>query len=228
MITDIKLNDEFVEVTGHALKVNAWDIMIDNPDRRIQATPVYRRALVHDVGDKLTVNYDGDYPGGVEIKGKTKIDYPTVQQLALNNPAVSKIFAPFKPNVVALCHVPGDVLVINEGQSFRGGVRIESGVEIKGGAKIEGEVRVDGAVHLAKGAKVTDGDLQIGGITLKGAERMPQHKTLTITSDTVLVETASVGLHGGTTPPLDLVAEILRLTNEVKILQDQIKQLQPK
>ena len=32
-----------------------------------------RRALVDDVGDKLTINYASDYPGGINIQGVTTI-----------------------------------------------------------------------------------------------------------------------------------------------------------
>ncbi|QXP53073.1 MULTISPECIES: hypothetical protein [unclassified Cellulophaga] len=45
---------------------------MDNADRRNGSG--HRRALVHDHEDGLTINYNGDYPGGVTIKGIIKVD----------------------------------------------------------------------------------------------------------------------------------------------------------
>jgi hypothetical protein len=42
--------------------------MLDSPERRKNATG-FRRALVHDQSDGLTVNFNGDYQGGVSING---------------------------------------------------------------------------------------------------------------------------------------------------------------
>jgi hypothetical protein len=56
----------------HQLKVVAADITLDWPDRRTSTTG-YRRALVHNQSDGLTINYNGDYPGGVTISGEVKI-----------------------------------------------------------------------------------------------------------------------------------------------------------
>lgn len=63
--TDVKLLDKQV-------KVEAWDLCVDATDRRKDTTTPHRRALVHDFEDGLTVNWGGDYPGGVTING-TKV-----------------------------------------------------------------------------------------------------------------------------------------------------------
>lgn len=92
MSSDIKLEETFVVVEGNALKVSGWDIMLDGgPDRRGGASGDTRRALVHDKGDKLTVNYANDYSGGVLINDKVEIkkNVPSAlgPVLTLTNPA---------------------------------------------------------------------------------------------------------------------------------------------
>jgi|GEM_PF-1974668 len=62
-----------LEITGSYLEVRAHDLKLDNPHRR-SSNDGHRRALVHDFDDGLTINYDGDYPGGVTVKGKLKAE----------------------------------------------------------------------------------------------------------------------------------------------------------
>jgi hypothetical protein len=60
-----------VKLVNAQVKVEAWDLCLDGgKDRRKNDTP-QRRALVHDFDDGLTLNWDGDYPGGVTINGTT-------------------------------------------------------------------------------------------------------------------------------------------------------------
>lgn len=56
------------------IKAEAADFMLDSAARRKSASRT-RRALVHDPNDGLTINYAGDYPGGVTLVGVTEI-YP--------------------------------------------------------------------------------------------------------------------------------------------------------
>jgi hypothetical protein len=84
MTTDVRLDEvdgTFVVVQGRVLKVQATDLMLDSPERHSGAGP-NRRALVHDQSDGLTINFNGDYPGGVAING-SKID--------LNGPAGARV-----------------------------------------------------------------------------------------------------------------------------------------
>lgn len=71
--SDIKLEDdgdaEWVVIEGTVLKCTAADLMMDSPARRRAGGGPRRRALVHDHRDGLTINYNGDYPGGVNILG---------------------------------------------------------------------------------------------------------------------------------------------------------------
>lgn len=61
-----------VTIFGNMLNVIATDILLDHPARRSSSTG-YRRALVHDFNDGLTLNYNADYPGGVMIRGDVNI-----------------------------------------------------------------------------------------------------------------------------------------------------------
>jgi hypothetical protein len=72
MATDLRLDDvdgTYVVVQGRVLKVVGSDFILDSPDRRKNDTP-NRRAMVHDGNDGLTLNFNGDYPGGVTVTGE--------------------------------------------------------------------------------------------------------------------------------------------------------------
>jgi hypothetical protein len=72
MATDIKLDQNggnWVVVEGTVLKTTAADLMLDSPARRGGGPSPFRRALVHDFQDGLTINFGGDYPGGVTVTG---------------------------------------------------------------------------------------------------------------------------------------------------------------
>jgi hypothetical protein len=72
MTTDIRLDDgpsaNWVAVDAPVLKVEGSDFILDSAIRRSGAMSGYRRALVHSEGDTLTVNFNGDYTGGVIIQ----------------------------------------------------------------------------------------------------------------------------------------------------------------
>jgi hypothetical protein len=71
MATNVTLDDvdgNYVTVDAAVVKHTASDLMLDSADRR-HGGGLYRRALVHDQNDGLTINFDGDYPGGVTITG---------------------------------------------------------------------------------------------------------------------------------------------------------------
>ncbi len=76
MATDVRLDDvdgTFVVVQGRVLKVAGTDLMLDSAERHQQGHGPNRRALVHDTHDGLTINFNGDYPGGVTIDGDTVV-----------------------------------------------------------------------------------------------------------------------------------------------------------
>jgi hypothetical protein len=74
MATDVKLDagprGDTVVLDGGVVQANAFDFVLDSPSRH-KGPPGLRRALVHDFNDGLTVNWAGDYPGGVTINGHT-------------------------------------------------------------------------------------------------------------------------------------------------------------
>ena len=72
MATDIKLDQQggdWLIVEGRVLKTTASDFMLDSPGRRRGGPSPFRRALVHNDQDGLTINFGGDYPGGVTVTG---------------------------------------------------------------------------------------------------------------------------------------------------------------
>ena len=76
MATDVKLDQgdgSFVVVEGRVLKVAGSDLILDSRERRRESQTPNRRALVHDARDGLTINFDGDYPGGVTVNGNTAV-----------------------------------------------------------------------------------------------------------------------------------------------------------
>ena len=76
MTTDLLLDDndgDWITLDAAVVRTSASDVMIDNPDRRTPDSSPYRRALVHDETDGLTVNFSDDYPGGLSLSGVVRI-----------------------------------------------------------------------------------------------------------------------------------------------------------
>jgi hypothetical protein len=57
-----------IKLDGERVLVEATDLMLVSEERR--KAPGERRALVHGFDDDLVLNYAGDYPGGVTIRGR--------------------------------------------------------------------------------------------------------------------------------------------------------------
>ncbi|MEP7340893.1 MAG: hypothetical protein ABI977_24390 [Acidobacteriota bacterium] len=75
MATDVRLDDvdgTYVVLDARVVKALGADFMLDSAGRRKSSKP-FRRALVHDQNDGLTVNFNGDYVGGVTLIGVTEI-----------------------------------------------------------------------------------------------------------------------------------------------------------
>ena len=75
-MTDVRLDEgsdgSFIVLEGRVVKAAGSDFMLDSPERRIGRNP-FRRALVHDQGDGLTVNFANDYQGGVKLNAVREI-----------------------------------------------------------------------------------------------------------------------------------------------------------
>jgi len=76
LMTDVRLDEgsdgSFIVLDGRVVKAAASDFMLDSPERRIGPKP-FRRALVHDQGDGLTINFANDYQGGVTLNAVREI-----------------------------------------------------------------------------------------------------------------------------------------------------------
>src|SRR3954447_17900509 len=71
-----------IEVTCSNLNVHGSDLTLDSPARRKPGGPRLRRALVHDESDGLTINFNGDYPGGVAVSGQLALRGKVLLDLA--------------------------------------------------------------------------------------------------------------------------------------------------
>jgi hypothetical protein len=75
-MSDIIFEDsEEITVACSNLKVQGHDLLLDSPERRRRGGSNFRRALVHDQNDGLTLNFNNDYPGGVSINGVRSLEF---------------------------------------------------------------------------------------------------------------------------------------------------------
>lgn len=79
-----------ITLKGFQVNVESADLRLDFAARRVNDSP-YRRALVHDFTDGLTLNWANDYPGGVTINGPVHIKGDVVVDgtITENTPAPS-------------------------------------------------------------------------------------------------------------------------------------------
>ncbi len=73
-MSDIVFDEsEQVTVLCNNLNVQGHDFLLDSAQRRKANGPLFRRALVHDQNDGLTLNFAGDYPGGLTLNGVAEL-----------------------------------------------------------------------------------------------------------------------------------------------------------
>ncbi len=118
MTTDIKLdqgNGNWVLVEGNVLKTTAADFMLDSPLRRLPGGSAYRRALVHNQQDGLTINFNGDYRGGVTVVGNLALrsDTPagSISSVSGTITSLQDEIANLKNSVVQLAEIAGAVVI---------------------------------------------------------------------------------------------------------------------
>ena len=87
-VTDIATIGDNLSVGGQITQTGP-DFKIFNPTRAGTGNTHSGRALVHGTGDKLTVNHQGDYTGGVEIRGKVIAPDQTTTIINSNNQALT-------------------------------------------------------------------------------------------------------------------------------------------
>ena len=127
-MSDIVCEDiEVVTVLCNRMDVKASDLVLDSPARRKPGGPTFRRALVHDERDGLTINFNRDYPGGVTVSGEVvtvacnRMDV-TGSDIVLDSPVRRKPGGPrFRR---ALVHDERDGLTINFNRDYPGGVTV--------------------------------------------------------------------------------------------------------
>lgn len=62
-----------VRLEGEQVILDAWDLVLHSEERQGAAPGEQRRALVHDTGDRLTINWGHDYIGGLKLVGVRRI-----------------------------------------------------------------------------------------------------------------------------------------------------------
>jgi hypothetical protein len=92
------------------LKTTAADLMLDSPGRRRGGTSPHRRALVHDAQDGLTINFAGDYPGGVTVTGNLAVtgNVAITGDLALAGAALSATIASLQAALASIQRTLGE------------------------------------------------------------------------------------------------------------------------
>lgn len=122
------------------------------------------------------------------------------------------------PRNVALAHSTGDKLVINSGEGYSGGVEIEGKAKLDDEVTVEGKATFNDEVILQKGLR-TDEEIVVGSLASPNVKRPPNAPKiirLTIKNDTILVDQQR------SNEPLDLVAEIKALRNDIRELQEKV------
>lgn len=136
MATDIRLDDDptesWVTVQAGVLNIAGNDLMLNSAERRGTRPGHLRRALVHDANDGLTINFNGDYTGGV-----------TINRVALNLKSVTQGATPQLPKA----GTPGD-LVLTHNVTAMGGIAVgESYTLWLCVGQLAQSVSVSGAAH---------------------------------------------------------------------------------
>jgi hypothetical protein len=90
MRSDIRLDadkDGWVTIDGAVLNVAASDVIVEQKSYRTDKGGEYRRALVHDPSDGLTINFGRDYPGGVTVHD-ANLNLRQSEQLGTGEPSL--------------------------------------------------------------------------------------------------------------------------------------------
>ncbi|WP_437991860.1 hypothetical protein [Sorangium sp. So ce145] len=138
-------NNGLARIEGDVFKVEAFEIQLDNTDRRSQGNNDFpRRALVHDFSDGLTLNWDHDYPGGVTVNGPLVLpdgisgankDGGALKigaiEIQLDNAGRRSRLYPNKPRR-ALVHDFSDGLTLNWDRDYPGGITLRGRTIIEG------------------------------------------------------------------------------------------------
>jgi hypothetical protein len=150
---DVKLLADQVRIEGRRqVIVDALDLCVDNSDRRSEHTSPDRRALVHDYGDKLTINYTQDYPGGVTIDGLHEINAVPKKATGLG---LTFDHLRVKGNTKIEGHLKASNLYIDGNVAITAKKIIFKGEDNAPELEIDGNLRFSDSVVLSDKTKVT-------------------------------------------------------------------------
>lgn len=141
-----------VQLLAGQVKVDAWDLCLDSQDRRKADTP-FRRALVHDLEDGLTINWGDDYPGGVTVRAVNRVVGKA------GSVGVGQIFRSLilESNIVHFLSSLGVVIfklkkLMFQSEDENPGVEIGGQLRFNDAVTFAGVTKVAKAVQLATGA----------------------------------------------------------------------------
>lgn len=211
MQSDIKLQDNKLIFDSDYAVFHASDIVLDAPARH-KGRGTARRALVHDHEDGLTVNYGGDYPGGVKLVGAVSVRgaLDVEDSVTINGHLVAKLEQ--RPNGLHLLMGGGsDVNVVR--------------VPCKG-LCVEGILQVDQVAYIH--------DVAVG--SLRPEKRSGSKRAGIDLADGVSVvnpDVGSKGTHGIEALPLDdgpvlLSGVVAELRREIAVLRDRLDKVEKK
>lgn len=214
-----------LKLVGNKVQVEACDLVVDAAERRKQQGG-YRRALVHDFNDGLTINWDNDYPGGVTVNGVRLIRKA--------------------PDWVAPIAIQGGVALTDGGLHVTGGGKAVFSDTNPADDFVSGEIfqdddglHVAGApvahetkpvvVHAPIARKTITFEMQRDMTAIAPRVReagVPGRVRLAAGLGPELVRGSRPVLTGGMVVELDLVDTIMKLMNEITELRTRVEQLE--
>jgi hypothetical protein len=136
-----------LEVNGNITNSGS-DFILGNNDGRDQGLKTGNRALVHETGDKLVVNYGGDFEGGVLLSGPLRVEGS--ETVLATQKVISDGFVGIGKNPGAALDVNGDIRLENGKIQSVGEVVIRPDIDNSG----DRTLRVEGQTYIQGGLKV--------------------------------------------------------------------------
>ncbi len=245
---DFKLDGSTAIVEGNWLHVKCLDLKLDSSARR-SSNSGERRALVHGFNDELVINYNGDYPGGVTIRGEIHIPDKIKQghlrceshDLHLDHPDRRTSTSGSRR---AMVHGFDDELALNYNKDYPGGTVVHGDLDVKknGTFKIINSsndtiAQLDRWGNLALGGGNQDGDIMLkdgNGDELIRIDTQNNRLDFKNSDGSVKVRIHKNDFTGSAWPTLpgesapsrlDLIKEIRRLKEEIVTLRSQVDTL---
>lgn len=204
-MTDIRFAGEWIHLEGAITKAETTDFMLDSSSRRKTTSP-FRRALVHDFGDGLTINWNNDYPAGVSVNGCRQVSgHNSGDWLMVNSRIMQQFGTDFmldggtgrrgrlasirrNPYRRALVHGSGDQLVLNWNRDYTGGVVVNGRVSMPQGAVVAGMDVSATLTNVSTAVSQLTGELAAATASIASLTTDLTAATATITGLTARVE----------------------------------------